>query len=186
MFLAIIDPSHFYFLYVFGGNGPISHTVMVTLRFKATHKFQHTYTATLNSFCNILNLLQSITAPMPGEPADTKRLWLLIALSSVAHSSGIANSSQCCCCGILDNQSGPCLHIKLDFNSLREIPRDGRSAGFSLPGQWDQRTAGTNLCISVTLLCTNGFHCLSSPLIQNNATIESVKHDPTCVYLSLV
>ena len=120
---------------------------------------------------------------MPGEPAGTKELWLLrlsFILSYVAHSSGITNSSQCCCCGILGNQSGPCLHVKLDSNSLREIyTTDVILAGFSLPGQWDQLTAGTSLRISVTLLCTNCFCYLSSPCIQNNATIESVKHEPT-------
>ena len=52
---------------------------------------------------------------------------------------------------------------------------EGMSAGFSIPGQCFQHSAGAILLTSFTLFSTHGFHSLVIPLIQNNATLESLK-----------
>ena len=71
------------------------------------------------------------------------------------------------------SHSGPFLHR---LSSVGLSPLDGMSAGLSLPGQWLQSGAGTNDRISSTLFWTNGFQSLLTPLIQNKATCESMKH----------
>ena len=65
---------------------------------------------------------------------------------------------------------GPQFHNRLTESSVTVIPREGRSAGLSAPGQCFQCSAGTSLHISVTLLRTNCFYSLPCPAIQCSAT----------------
>lgn len=71
-------------------------------------------------------------------------------------------------------QSGPCLHSTLVDKSSGGSPLEGKSAGFSLPGQCLQEPASVSLAISVTRFCTKGFHCLPCPQIQYSVTWESL------------
>ena len=65
---------------------------------------------------------------------------------------------------------GPCCHNSSFSSSLEgETPLEGMSAGFSDPWQCLQLAAGTNSLISSTLFCTNCFHSLSAPKIQQSA-----------------
>ena len=54
------------------------------------------------------------------------------------------------------------------------IPLECKSAGLFFPRQCLQLFTGTSVLISFTRFWTNGFHSLSSPLIQASATLESV------------
>ena len=54
------------------------------------------------------------------------------------------------------------------------MPRDGRSARYSLPGHCLQHVGGTSFLISFARFSTNSFHSFSVPLIQYSATFESV------------
>ena len=60
-------------------------------------------------------------------------------------------------------------------SSARLDPLEWISAGLSLPLQCCHLLAGTRVLISFTRFRANCFHSLSSPLIQNNVTLESVQ-----------
>ena len=57
------------------------------------------------------------------------------------------------------------------------IPLNGTSAGLLSLGQYLQLSTGRRLLVSLTLLCTDCFHFLSMPLIQQSATSESLQHE---------
>ena len=53
---------------------------------------------------------------------------------------------------------------------------DGMSLGLLSVGQYFQSSTEKSLLISLTLFCTNCFHSLSTPLIQQSATSELHQH----------
>ena len=72
----------------------------------------------------------------------------------------------------LVNHLGPSIH-KVRFESSTGFnPLEGISAGLSFPLQCRQLLAVTRLLISLTLFWANCFHSFSSPLIQNNVTLD--------------
>ena len=73
------------------------------------------------------------------------------------------------CC----NQSGPCNHNGNDERVVVLIPRDGKSAGLSVPGQCFQSCGCTKLRIVVARFSTNCFHSCFVPFIQYRVAIES-------------
>ena len=82
-----------------------------------------------------------------------------LLVSSVKHVNHLGRSFQR---GHLASSTG--------LNPLEEI-----SAWLSFPLQCCHLHAGTRVLISFTLFRTSCFHSLSSPLFQNNITLESVQ-----------
>ena len=82
------------------------------------------------------------------------------------------------------SQIGPFNHTSEEASSCIVRPLDGKSARLSFPEQCAQFSEGISRRISDTLLCLNGFQCLSSPKIQYKATVESVyqQKEDTCKF----
>ena len=127
-----------------------------------------------------LNRLMSITLLRRHGSQEVSRLWIPTlggAFSSAKHDSGTVSDD-----GITHESLGFLSHSGLYFhnwlvaNSPGVSPFDGRSAGFSLPGQWFERSADTSFRISSTQLWTKCFQSFSMPLIQKRVICESVKH----------
>ena len=83
----------------------------------------------------------------------------------------------------LYRNSGP-FHHRVSFTkSIAFIPREGRSAGFSTPGQCLQESCGVLSRISFTLVITYCFHGLEF-FIQYNTVIESTQFMVSMVCVS--
>ena len=94
--------------------------------------------------------------------------------NSDKHSSGSPSKAGKLVGSPVVSQAGPLHHRVFLLSSSGSKPLDGRSAGFSFPGQWFQAEVGVNRRISITRFSTNCFHCFVTPLIQAKATLESV------------
>ena len=75
----------------------------------------------------------------------------------------------------LHRNSGPFHHLFSETNSLADMPRDGISAGFWLPGQNLHESGVVCARISCTLLMTYCFQGLRF-LIQHKTVIESTQN----------
>ena len=75
----------------------------------------------------------------------------------------------------LNRNSGPFHHLFSETNSLADMPRDGISAGFWLPGQNLHESGVVCSRISCTLLMTYCFQGLRF-LIQHKTVIESTQN----------
>ena len=75
----------------------------------------------------------------------------------------------------LHRNSGPFHHLFSETNSLADMPRDGISAGFWLPGQNLHESGVVCARISCTLLMTYCFQGLRF-LIQHKTVIESIQN----------
>ena len=75
----------------------------------------------------------------------------------------------------LYRNSGPFYHLFSETNSLADMPRDGISAGFWLPGQNSHESGVVYAQISCTLLVKYCFQGLIF-LIQHKTVIESTQN----------
>ena len=73
------------------------------------------------------------------------------------------------------SHSGPITQSVFSASWDEFVPLDGTSAGLLSVGQYLQLSTGRRLLISLTLFCTDSFHSLSMPLIQQSATSESLQ-----------
>ena len=142
-----------------------------------------TRAVTLSSLCRSLksSALMICAIPQGSVAARNKdEVWHFTfssALTSTKHSSGM--------CVLLNtllvssvkhvNHFGPSFQRGHFESSTGLNPLEGISAGLSFPLQCCHLLAGTRFLISFTRFRTNCFHSLSSPLIQNNVTLESVQ-----------
>ena len=108
---------------------------------------------------------------LPGLSVVSSPCSCLMGVISWVHSSGISISMWSSRSAVF-NQSGPLIH---DCSSRGVRPRDGPSAGLSLPAQCLHSCGGVSAWISDTLFWTKGFQTLSVPRIQYTATVESEK-----------
>ena len=85
----------------------------------------------------------------------------------------------------LNRNSGPFHHLFSETNSLADMPRDGISAGFWLPGQNLHESGVVCARISCTLLMTYCFQGLRF-LIQHKTVIESTQNKCSQKMLQIV